>query len=53
MAIEIRSPGDDELRDALATLYSAFGLPPEAEIYDPENRPHPISRGTPVRSLFG
>lgn len=48
-------PTEDPVRpeDLLATLYSAFGLPPEAEIYDPENRPHPISRGVPVRSLFG
>jgi len=48
-------PAEDPVRpeDLLATVYHAFGLPPEAEIRDVENRPHPISRGEPVTAIFG
>ncbi|HMC64225.1 MAG TPA: DUF1501 domain-containing protein, partial [Gemmataceae bacterium] len=38
--------------DLLATVYHAFGLLPETEIYDRENRPHRISEGKPVTALF-
>ncbi|MCH8828978.1 MAG: DUF1501 domain-containing protein [Planctomycetes bacterium] len=39
--------------DFLATLYHAFGLPPETIIHDRENRPNHISDGHPLLSLFG
>lgn len=39
--------------DAIATLYHAFGLPPETPIPDASNRPHRISDGEPVLPLFG
>lgn len=39
--------------DFLATIYHAFGLPPEAEVHDRENRPYPISTGRPVTAVFG
>jgi hypothetical protein len=39
--------------DLGATLYHAFGLPPETEVYDNLNRPVRISEGQPVTSLFG
>jgi hypothetical protein len=39
--------------DLLATIYHAFGLPPDAEIHDRENRPHRICDGRPVEALFG
>jgi len=38
--------------DFQATIYRAFGLEPEAVIYDRENRPHHISEGKPVVALF-
>jgi hypothetical protein len=38
--------------DFLATIYRAFGLTPEAEIRDREDRPHRISDGKPVTALF-
>lgn len=38
--------------DFLATIYSALGLLPELEITDREGRPHRISTGTPIDSLF-
>ena len=34
-------------------MYHAFGLSPERLIYDPENRPHRISDGMPIKALFG
>jgi hypothetical protein len=48
-------PVEDPVRpeDLLATMYHAFGLPPETEVFDAENRPHAISAGVPVSSLFG
>lgn len=36
-----------------ATVFHAFGIPPETPIYDQQNRPIPVSRGRPVRELFG
>ncbi len=39
--------------DLLATVYHAFGLPPDAEIHDRENRPYRISDGRPLTGLFG
>ena len=39
--------------DFLATVYHGLGLPPETTIRDPENRPHHISSGEPIYSLFG
>ena len=38
--------------DFTATVYYAFGLPPETPIYDPENRPIPISKGRPISAIF-
>jgi hypothetical protein len=38
--------------DLLATIYHALGIDPATEIHDRENRPYPISDGTPVTSLF-
>jgi uncharacterized protein (DUF1501 family) len=39
--------------DLLATVYHAFGLPPDALIHDRENRPHALTDGKPVTALFG
>jgi hypothetical protein len=39
--------------DLLATIYHALGIDPAAAIHDRENRPYPISDGTPVSALFG
>lgn len=39
--------------DLLATIYHAFGIHAQAEIYDVEQRPHPLTLGTPVTALFG
>jgi hypothetical protein len=38
--------------DLLATIYHAFGLPPDSEIHDRENRPHRLTEGKPVLKLF-
>jgi hypothetical protein len=38
--------------DLNATMLWALGLDPETEMYDPLGRPLPLSRGTPIRSLF-
>jgi hypothetical protein len=38
--------------DLTATIYHAFGFPPETPVHDPTNRPVPISQGTPIRALF-
>lgn len=48
-------PTDDPVSpaDLLATMYHAFGLAPETEVLDRENRPHPVSRGNPLLRLFG
>jgi hypothetical protein len=46
---------DDPVRpeDLLATVYHAFGLPPEAEVHDREGRPHRLTEGRAVTALFG
>jgi hypothetical protein len=48
-------PTEDPVRpaDLLATLFHAFGIAPETEIYDQENRPHSVSHGRPVTEIFG
>jgi hypothetical protein len=38
--------------DLLATIYHAFGLEPDREIHDRENRPHAICTGKPLVGLF-
>jgi hypothetical protein len=38
--------------DYAATILHAFGLGPEAEVFDQLNRPHRITSGTPVTALF-
>lgn len=35
-----------------ATIFHAFGIPPETYVYDALNRPLPVSRGNPVTTLF-
>jgi len=39
--------------DLLATMYESLGISPSAEIRDPLGRPFPVSRGRPLRHLFG
>jgi hypothetical protein len=39
--------------DVLATLYHALGIDPATEISDRLGRPVPLTRGEPVRELFG
>jgi hypothetical protein len=39
--------------DLLATIYAAFGLSPDTEIYDRQQRPHRICDGRPLWELFG
>jgi hypothetical protein len=39
--------------DLLATIYHAFGLRPDQEIHDRENRPHRLCDGRPINALFG
>jgi len=39
--------------DLIATIYQAMGLPPERVIHDRQNRPHHLSDGMPLESLFG
>ncbi len=36
-----------------ATILHAFGIRPETPIYDQQKRPIPVSRGNPVKALFG
>lgn len=38
--------------DLLATIYHAFGLAPDAEVQDRENRPHRLCEGKSLTSLF-
>jgi uncharacterized protein (DUF1501 family) len=38
--------------DLSATMFELLGLDPEAEIRDAQDRPLPISRGTPVRDIL-
>ena len=40
-------------QDLVATIYHALGLSSELTIHDRENRPHHISDGHPLTSLFG
>ncbi len=39
--------------DYLATICQAFGVSPDAEIRDRENRPYRVCEGKPIRALFG
>src|SRR5438045_6448689 len=39
--------------DLLATIYSALGIAPEAEIHDRDRRPYRVVDGKPVEALFG
>lgn len=39
--------------DMLATVYHALGLPEDAELRDPLNRPHHLVDGRPLTELFG
>ncbi len=39
--------------DLNATIFDALGLDPATELFDPLSRPLPISRGKPIRALFG
>ena len=36
----------------LATIYMQFGIDPHTIIQDPQNRPHHLTSGQPVRSLL-
>lgn len=38
--------------DFIATIHHAMGIPCEAELYDPLNRPHRVCDGHPLVSLF-
>jgi hypothetical protein len=38
--------------DLIATVYSALGIPPEAEIYDQQHRPYRACDGEPLVELF-
>ena len=48
-------PTDRPVRpeDLIATVYSALGIPPEAMLYDQQNRPHRACEGEPLWELFG
>ena len=39
-------------KDILATVYHLMGYPPHTEVYDPLNRPIPISRGTVIKEIL-
>ena len=39
-------------KDILATVYHLMGYPPHAEVYDPQNRPIPISRGEVIKEIL-
>ena len=39
--------------DLLATIYHALGLPIDAQVHDLEDRPFPVTEGTPLLRLFG
>lgn len=38
--------------DLAATVYHALGVSPETLMYDPQNRPHPLTAGSPLANLF-
>jgi len=40
-------------QDLLATVYHSLGIPPDAEMYDPLNRPHRVIDGRPLTELLG
>ncbi len=40
-------------QDLLATVYHSLGIAPEAEMYDPLNRPHRVIDGRPLTELLG
>ncbi|MCA9194617.1 MAG: DUF1501 domain-containing protein [Planctomycetales bacterium] len=48
-------PASDPVRpeSIAATMYWALGIDPQAEIYDTQDRPLPISNGDPIQSIFG
>jgi uncharacterized protein (DUF1501 family) len=39
--------------DFLATIYSALGIDPHAEVRDRENRPYTLVDGDPIAGLMG
>jgi hypothetical protein len=39
--------------DLAATLFSLFGIGPDAEFHDAEGRPYRFTQGTPIRTLIG
>jgi hypothetical protein len=47
-------PSNDPVRpdDIAATIYWALGINHEQEIHDAQDRPVPVSRGTPLTTLF-
>ena len=38
--------------DLLATIYLQFGIDPHTVIHDPQDRPHSLTSGQPVRGLL-
>jgi hypothetical protein len=48
-------PTDGRTRpeELTATIFHALGISPDAEIRDTLGRPHPVSRGTVIRKVFG
>jgi hypothetical protein len=48
-------PADGRVRpeELTATIFHALGIAPDTEIRDPLGRPHPISRGSVIRKVFG
>ena len=48
-------PTDRPVRpeDLIATVYHSLGIPPEAMLYDQQNRPHRACEGEPILELFG
>lgn len=39
--------------DLAATVYHSLGISEETAIYDPQNRPNPLTAGSPLSSMFG
>ena len=52
MRRDLRRDDGVPLDDLAATVFSALGINPEAEVHDRLNRPLPISRGRAVTALF-
>ncbi|MBY0229412.1 MAG: DUF1501 domain-containing protein [Gemmataceae bacterium] len=44
--------GRVEGRDLIATVFALLGYPPDTEIRDAEGRPHPLSRGKPIKAVM-